>query len=1172
MRMQGRPLAKFIDRLVLSMKGVGLPASPEQIIDANEIAVTLLSRGHGEVESDDLKYALAPIFCIDTAEQDTFYRHFDDGIAAPGINPAPLPDDDSGPKPGKPRKPKPPGIFRRWQWIRALAAGLTVVGLILTALWLIWEFAPRPVIDTPTAMPDVAPLPADPQGGAALQNATEISNEDVAFQPPPRPPAPVELLRGQQPRVISSLIWLIITIPVILGIAALMRRIAGRRVFLSADRSRSYPELKSVPIAETRVGLFAYSSLASSVTKMRMPKRRETRRLDARKTVDKTARSGGYPSLVFETQSKRPGYVLMIERKNAFDFFAHASKSLADFLYGAGLEVYAYAFKGRPFRLTPLWRKGNRVTYQEILQRYHGDALVLAGDPGTIRRGDVAGANPWQPDASAWTAMGLLSSNASETWDQQEDWFLEKNFSVAEFGSAGFEDISSWLASQNESRGEPQFAWLPNFGNLYPRVLADDPDRWLDELEQSDQGRMFEQLSNYLGDDGMFLLAAIAAYPELRWPIARFLNQDLFDGEEEAQRTEQRLLRIARLPWCREGTMPDYIRVRILSTLSNKQREDVQVAFYKLLNDSHRRIAGGPAVDIAVPGPKSLQQFLTQMLSTAPPGPYRDYIFQSVMLDKPKDMLGIEMEKRHAKQIGSQRWSDVFPDLLSAGRRTALITVGVAFVAFSYLKPFVTDAIEDRNLLQNANVAVRLLYRSETDAVTNGTDARATEYLARRMKWALESRGFSVNSEAFGPSQAQLQSMLAQAEPPALPVSTGTTEHALNKPIEANFVAFDAQVGVSIVNHQLQLDRNTFFGRLSTPMQEFSNLIADQLRYATYSQPVQFGDSANSAAFDQLLLSVQHDFSMSFANGEIVVVLVEDSRSFQDRLEKGGLGPVMTLIAPGSITRTPAAAPPTRDPNQFRPVTTIFDRLFAFGKFEVTFAEYDRFADITGRSRSDDEGFGRGELPVINVSKADAEAYAEWLSDATGEVYRLPTDSEWEYAARADTPRDFVDPVSSNDANFGSLLSDDEIIPDSSSQGGPLVVGTFAANNWGLHDMQGNVAEWVSDCWSPDPGESAVVLDDGSCLANTIRNGGWRSAADVNHLGSNRSADPGAASDQVGFRLLREVADLRERQPARSQTLDSGSSRVISLNADFLQTKRPNEKQKDEEPQEAMSE
>ena len=84
-----------------------------------------------------------------------------------------------------------------------------------------------------------------------------------------------------------------------------------------------------------------------------------------------------------------------------------------------------------------------------------------------------------------------------------------------------------------------------------------------------------------------------------------------------------------------------------------------------------------------------------------------------------------------------------------------------------------------------------------------------------------------------------------------------------------------------------------------------------------------------------------------------------------------------------------------------KPVHSVRIESFELSKYEVTFEEYDAFTDATGRERADDEGWGRGRRPVINVSWDDAVAYTQWLSSQTGVSYRLPSEAEWEYAARA---------------------------------------------------------------------------------------------------------------------------------------------------------------------------
>jgi len=134
-----------------------------------------------------------------------------------------------------------------------------------------------------------------------------------------------------------------------------------------------------------------------------------------------------------------------------------------------------------------------------------------------------------------------------------------------------------------------------------------------------------------------------------------------------------------------------------------------------------------------------------------------------------------------------------------------------------------------------------------------------------------------------------------------------------------------------------------------------------------------------------------------------------------------------------------------------------FAKPFAIGKYEVTFAEYDRFAEATGVNKPNDEGWGRGSRPVINVSWEDARKYASWLSGETGKSYRLPTEAEWEYATRAgtETPWSFGDKAS--DLGKYAWYTD-----NSNRQTQP--VGQKLSNPYGLHDLHGNASEWTGDC------------------------------------------------------------------------------------------------------------
>ena len=203
------------------------------------------------------------------------------------------------------------------------------------------------------------------------------------------------------------------------------------------------------------------------------------------------------------------------------------------------------------------------------------------------------------------------------------------------------------------------------------------------------------------------------------------------------------------------------------------------------------------------------------------------------------------------------------------------------------------------------------------------------------------------------------------------------------------------------------------------------------------------------------------------------------------------------------------------------PVHEVEVSAFALGVYEVTFEAYERFVQATRRDRPNDWGWGRGGRPVINVSWEDATAYAAWLSEETGEEYRLPSESEWEYAARAGSTTRYTwgDDIGRNRANCDGCRSRwDRTAP----------AGSFAANTWGLHDMHGNVWEWVEDCWHENyaraPRDGSAWTSGGNCGRRVVRGGSWsddpRSLRSADRLGLDADF---LRSGSIGFRVARTL-------------------------------------------------
>lgn len=205
------------------------------------------------------------------------------------------------------------------------------------------------------------------------------------------------------------------------------------------------------------------------------------------------------------------------------------------------------------------------------------------------------------------------------------------------------------------------------------------------------------------------------------------------------------------------------------------------------------------------------------------------------------------------------------------------------------------------------------------------------------------------------------------------------------------------------------------------------------------------------------------------------------------------------------------------------PVREVSLQPFAMGKYEVTFEEYDRFAIATNREFPSDQGWGRRARPIMNVSWDDAKAFAAWLSKETGKGYRLPTESEWEYAARSGDKQEAWAGTSEK-----SQLGDYAVYLANSGNR-TAVVGDKQPNAFGLHDLSGNVWEWVEDCShgsynkAPVDGSAWLKADDGDCSLRVLRGGSWDSNP-ANLRASGRDGDAtGDRGSSRGFRLAQDT-------------------------------------------------
>ena len=255
---------------------------------------------------------------------------------------------------------------------------------------------------------------------------------------------------------------------------------------------------------------------------------------------------------------------------------------------------------------------------------------------------------------------------------------------------------------------------------------------------------------------------------------------------------------------------------------------------------------------------------------------------------------------------------------------------------------------------------------------------------------------------------------------------------------------------------------------------------------------------------------------------------------FRDALAGGGEGPNMIVLPAGSFQKGNASNKGQDDELPRHRVT--IPSMFALGKHEVTHDEFARFAKATGARLPSDDGWGRGARPVIFVSWEQANDYTRWLSEETGHTYRLPSESEWEFATRAgsDTHYFFGDRpdmicryanVTNREGTQSRMACNDDFP-------GTAPSGSFWANNFGLLDVYGNVWEWTADCYhrtyvgAPTDGSAWVdncERDKDGSVMRVLRGGSYFDIPERMRSSQRLAFAQEDAYGIAGFRVLREL-------------------------------------------------
>jgi formylglycine-generating enzyme required for sulfatase activity/serine/threonine protein phosphatase PrpC len=241
------------------------------------------------------------------------------------------------------------------------------------------------------------------------------------------------------------------------------------------------------------------------------------------------------------------------------------------------------------------------------------------------------------------------------------------------------------------------------------------------------------------------------------------------------------------------------------------------------------------------------------------------------------------------------------------------------------------------------------------------------------------------------------------------------------------------------------------------------------------------------------------------------------SKTIQDDLKSGGKGPVMVIVPDGKFAMGSSSAKNSDE----RPRHDVTVDQFAVSQYEITFADYDLFAKAEGRKIPDSLYLDRENHPVIFVSWDDAYYYTKWLSEQTGQRYRLPTEAEWEYMASTGKKSTFwwgynEEPNRAHCFGCGTNLDPRK----------PTKIGTFDPNSFGIYDTSGNVAEWVHDCWHDNYNDApayAEVWEGGDCSYRVVRGGAYSTPPQSIRNAKRDKYKSDKVYDHIGIRVVREI-------------------------------------------------
>ena len=613
-------LAQFMDELREAGYNIGV----EQYIAVQDLLLTLTAQGEIH-ELRQLKTLIGPIVCSSSAEQTDFQHRFDQWAElvsqrqySPPITPEQQAED----------------LSEVLDTLRSQSTWLKrILMATVTVLTVVFFYIPDEIPDTSreTRLLELG----DSQ---STTPSTELTPESaVGLVPEPEPDPESEFAYPA-----FKLDWKIIYLlppPLAFAIWRMWWRWRAR-LFLNRQGSGQTPELQKISMQSFETALFAPALISQMAQQLRHRTRKLANTLDIDNTIRASLQRGGWLTPVYGYRKVVPEYVFLIDWVSYHDHQAKLTEELIKHLQQNGVYITCYFFDSDAQICYPNSQSNAPQSLQTIANKYVNDRLVVVAEAEIFYSPHTGKPEPWVEQIQAWEKQAILTPKPFEHWGQWESRLVHQ-FVVLPLTTQGIEALAQVF---RDSSAFYRFAGKSQVP--FPGILSARPQRWLERNPPSpeESRKMVAELRAYLGETGFYWFAACAVFPKLDWNITIYLGNALKTSKGQSLLEMCSVTDMTRLPWFRYGYMPDWLRDRLISSLTQEQEHTVRNALQELLITAVQGSTSDLQLEIAKQNNRFLPRLVNPLLSllskrVPADNPLRDYIFLGFMIGAPK--LGI---------------------------------------------------------------------------------------------------------------------------------------------------------------------------------------------------------------------------------------------------------------------------------------------------------------------------------------------------------------------------------------------------------------------------------------------------------------------------------------------------------------------------------------------------